>query len=129
MQTFIINKDSVLPYLRVELINDGRYDFLKSYQFSNAVQNASVTFSMKDMDNDRQRIFKAPADILLASEGSCDERYILQYAWKKRDVSERGSFMGTFEITFSDDIREEGVRYPSGNLIVPILEDLCIMVK
>jgi hypothetical protein len=129
MQDFHINKDSVLPYLRVELINDGRYDFMKSYQFNNAIQNASVTFSMRNVDNDKAKVFKAPVDVVLASQGTCEERFILQYKWKPRDVNEKGTFIGKFEITFDGDLKEEGVTYPSGNLIVPILEELRIMVR
>ena len=129
MQTFIINKDSVLPYLRCSLIDDGRYDYMRSYQFNNAIQNASVTFSMYRVDDDKPKVFKAPADVILANEGTCSEGYVLQYKWKRRDVNEKGSFIGRFEITFLDDLKEEGIPYPSGNLIVPILEDLSIMVK
>ena len=49
-QYFYINKDSVLPRLRVELAYDGKYEFMKTSHFYAAIQNADVTFSMWDRD-------------------------------------------------------------------------------
>ena len=48
MQYFYINKGSLLPTLRVELIKGAKYDYMKSYMFNNAIQNADVTFTMYD---------------------------------------------------------------------------------
>ena len=129
MQYFYINKGSVNPTLRIELVKDGRHDYLKSYQFNNAIQDSVVTFSMRNIDTDKPKIHKAAASIVLCDEGTCDERYILEYEWQKRDVSDVGSFKGQFEITFNGDLVENGVRYPKGNLIEPIREDIIIMIK
>ena len=115
MQTFYINKGSLLPKLRMELIDDGTYDYIKSYTFNNAVQNADVTFTMWDADK-RLRISKQPATIQRINGNCCEDRYILQ-------------FLGRFEITFNSDLYESGVTYDAGNLIVPIIEDLAIFIK
>ena len=133
MQYFYINENSVLPKLRLELVYDGRYDFFKSSHFYNAIQNADVTFSMWD-EHDVLRISKAPCNVVLADEDTCDERYIIEYKWKQRDVRHKGQFKGRIEITFKDDIYQADkngnpIPYDSGNLIVPIYEDLVVMIK
>jgi hypothetical protein len=129
MQYFYINQNSTLNSLRCELINDGRYDYLKSYRFNNAIQNADVTFSMTNVDNCRIKISKSPATIVLVDQDTCDERYILEYKWQKRDVNDKGIFDGKFEIVFRGDLKEENITYDDGNLIVPIYEDLRICIK
>ena len=129
MQYHYINQYSTLPKLRIELINDGRYDYGKSYIFNNAIQNADVTFTMRNIKDDTLKISKAPCSIILVDQDSCDERYIIEYEWKKRDTNEKGEFIGRFDINFKDDIKEEGIKYDKGNLIVPIYEELCVMVK
>lgn len=128
MQEFFINQHSINPVLRMELICDGRYDYKKSYLYNNAIQNADVTFSMKNVDTDILKVSKSKADVVLANNEGCETRYLLQYKWKERDVKEKGSFKGWFEIKFNDDIYEDGVEYPSGNLIVPIEEELVIHI-
>lgn len=128
MQEFYINKNSVNPVLRMELISDGRYDYKRSLIFNNSIQNAEVTFSMKNISNDILKISKSKAEIVSVPCG-CEEKYILQYSWKQRDVNEYGTYKAWFEIKFNNDIIEDGIVYPSGNLIVPIEEELVIIVK
>lgn len=129
MQEFFINKDSINPLLRMELVNDGRYDYKKSYIYNNAIQDATVTFSMKNVENDILKISKAKAEIVTAQETGCEVKHILQYTWKPRDVKEPGTYKGWFEIKFNGDIYENGVTYPSGNLIVPIEDSLIIHIN
>ena len=112
----------------MELIDDGTYDYIKSYTFNNAIQNADVTFTMWDADK-RLRISKQPATIQRITGNCCEDIYILQYDWKPRDVKERGEFLGRFEIIFNSDLYESGVTYDGGNLIVPIIEDLIVFIK
>ena len=128
MQYFYINNGATLPTLRVELAYDARFDFFKAGKFYNAIQNADVTFSMTD-ETGVLKIADAPCNIILVTEKSCEDRYIIEYKWKKKDTKNKGKFMGRFKIEFHDDIYEEGVSYPDGDLIMPIYEDLCIMVK
>ena len=47
-QYFYINSNSVNPTLRVELVNDAKYDWFKSTSFNEAIQNATITFTMWD---------------------------------------------------------------------------------
>ena len=124
MQEFFINKDSLNPVLRMELISDGKYDYKKSLIYNNAIQNASVTFSMRNIENGILKVSKAKAEVVTATDSGCESKNIIQYSWKKRDVNEAGTYKGWFEIKFNGDIYEDGIQYPSGNLIVPIEDEL-----
>lgn len=127
MMEFIIKKGSVNPVLRMELIKDGRYDFKKA-MIDNAIQDSVVKFYMKDVETDLLKVAKADADIVLAQEEGCEEKYILQYKWKERDTKKEGTYEGWFEINFNGNLKEEGVDYPSGKMIVPIQEKLQIII-
>ena len=128
MQEFFIKKGSVNPVLEMELINDGRYSFHKSL-FNNALQDSTITFTMVDVETNVPKILKAKANIVLANSESCEEKYVLQYQWTPRDVNREGIFKGTFEITFNGNVSSENAIYPEGNLVVPVEEDLMIIVK
>jgi hypothetical protein len=52
MQEFYINKDSLLPVLRMELIKDGRYNFRNMFYM---LQNADIKFSKKNVEAQRQK--------------------------------------------------------------------------
>ena len=95
MQEFYIRQYSVNPVLEMELINDGRYDFQKSL-INDALQDSVVTFSMKDEETGLLKVAKAKANIVLANDGGCDEKYILQYKWTEKDVAKKGVFNGWF---------------------------------
>lgn len=127
-QEFFIRKGSVNPVLRMELIKDGRYDFKKA-MIDNAIQDSVVKFYMKDAETDLLKVAKADADIVLAQEEGCEEKYILQYKWKERDTKKEGIYEGWFEIDFNGNLTEDGVDYPSGKMRVPIQEDLIIYIK
>ena len=129
-QYFYINQNSELPILRMELIDDGRYEFIKTDKFNNAIQNAAITFSMWD-EQGILKISNAPCSIILSEDRGCEDRYIIEYKWKKHDTKKKGQFKGRFDIKFNDDIKDENYSnpYPSGDLIMPIYEDLIIMIK
>lgn len=128
MQEFFILKGSTNPVLEMELIDDGRYSFQKSFM-NKALQDSVVTFSMVDVETNTPKISNAKANVVLANNDSCEEKYILQYQWKDRDVKNSGVFKGFFEIKFNGNISENGQVFPVGNLKVPIEEDLMIIIK
>lgn len=128
MQEFFIVKGSINPSLEMELICDGRHNFHKSL-INNALQDSVVTFSMIDEETGILKISKAKANIVLSNDNGCEEHYILQYKWNKRDTSKEGVYKGWFNIEFNGNIYSDGVDYPKGNLIVPIEEDLRIIIK
>jgi hypothetical protein len=113
----------------MELINDGRYNYMKSDVIGKALQDAKITFTMKNVDTEILKISNAKCNIVLAEDESCQERYILQYKWTERDVKQAGTYYGWFEIKFNGNLTSYGVEYPKGNLIVPIEEDLRIIIK
>lgn len=127
MQEFHIIHGSVNPVLEMEVIEDGRYSFHRSL-INDALQDSTVTFSMRDEATGLLQINKSPANIVLAMNESCEEKYILQYKWKERDTKKIGTYIGWFEINFNGNLSSEGIEYPQGNLKVPIEEQLKIIV-
>lgn len=126
MKQFNINKDSNLPYLEIEPIIDGRHSFLKLYE---AIQNADVTFSMKNIDTGVWKIANASAHVVDCTEQGCEERFKIQYRWKERDTKEAGRYLAQFKITFNDDIVSGDKIFPKGDLIVPIAEDIIVNIS
>ena len=88
----------------MELICDGKYDYKKTDIFNKSIQNADITFSMKNIDNGILKISKSKAEIVMVNDESCETKYLLQYTWKKRDVKEKGIYKAWFEIFFHDDL-------------------------
>ena len=127
MQYFYIKRGATLPTLRMELVLEGKYDYWRSYNFNNAIQNADVTFSMYDEHN-VLCISKAPCNIILSQQTGCEEKYFLEYEWQKRDTLRPGQYKGTFDINFHGDIYEADNTYQSGLLRAPIYEELVIQV-
>lgn len=123
---FTINKGAELPKLRIELIQDGKTDFHKFYVALQAAD--SVSFTMINLETGIKKIAKAPAEIVYDENSGCEERYLLQYTWKKRDTNEAGTFIGHFHINFNDQVVAEGMMIPKGELIVPIQEPLNIII-
>ena len=128
---FNIAKNSNLPFLTMQLNNDGRYNFKKFYY---AIQNSTVTFTMWNQETGIKKIANSPAYIIYDENSECEERYLIQYRWNNRDTNESGKFIGQFKIDFNDDIIEHledsdtEVFYPTGTLIMPICDDLVINI-
>jgi hypothetical protein len=125
MQEFYINKDSVLPQLRMELIDDGRRDFWK---FNEDIQNADITFTMTNLQTGLIKIMNEPCYIKLREDSGCEDEYVICYDWKKRDTKEKGVYEGEFTINFGKDLKSDVTVYPSGELIMPIREKLQITI-
>jgi hypothetical protein len=122
---FYINKDSLLPILRIELIEDGRHDYNKMHEM---LQGSNITFTMVNRETGVTKIAKAPAYIKARENGGCVEQYVICYDWRKRDVNEEGTYIGKFDIEFGE-LKNDNYAYPKGNLIVPVREDLLITIK
>lgn len=129
MQTFFLRTGTNYPSLRMELIEDGRYDFHKA-KINNALQDSEVVFSMKDTETGLLKTSKAKAIIKNADTEGCEDKYVLEYDWQPRDTAKPGIYEGWFDIKFNGDIVEEGVDYPnSGILRVPVAESLLIYIR
>ena len=129
MQEFSVRAGATLPVLRMELIEDGRYDFHKA-KINNALQDSDVVFSMKDIETGILKVSKAKAVIKNADTEGCEDKYVVEYDWQTRDTAKPGIYEGWFDIDFKGDVVEAGVDYPSaGKLRVPVTEDLLIYVR
>jgi len=126
MKQFVINKNSTLPYLEIEPVHDGRHTYQKLYL---AIQAATVTFTMTNMESGIKKIANAPCYIAPINDETCEERFKIQYRWNKRDTSEAGIYIGQFKIKFDSDITIEDMTFPKGELIVPIAEELQIVIN
>lgn len=114
---FSINKNSTLPVLKLELIQDGRNDFQK---FHEKVQNANIYFTMTDVITGVKRIAKKPTGIEQVEPTNCvGDEFYLTYQFTERDSSVSGRYVGQFEIDFLDG---------TGTLIAPIRETLYVNV-
>ena len=125
MQQFNIVQNATLPYLEMEVINDGRHNFDKIYI---ALQAADVTFNMIDNNNGIKKIVNKKCNIVPIEDNGCIEKVKVQYQWNKNDTKEKGQFKGYFKVSFKDDIVMEDMMFPKGDLIVPIAEELIINV-
>ena len=125
-QYFFLTKNSTLPNLRMEVINDGRNDFRKAYL---ALQAATVTFTMTNMETGVKKIANAKAYVVEKEDTGCEEAYVIEYRWNKRDTDTSGNYIGQFKIKFDDNISIDGMTFPQGELIAPIAEDLIITIS
>ena len=129
MQEFFIRVGSNHPVLRMELIEDGRYDFHKA-KINNALQDSDVVFSMKDIETGILKVSKAKAVIKNADTEGCEDKYVVEYDWQSRDTAKPGIYEAWFDIDFKGDVIEAGVDYPSaGKLRIPVTENLLIYVR
>ena len=115
---FFINKNSTLPVLKLELINDGRNDF---HKFHEMVQNANIYFTMSDVVTGVKRIAKKETGVqLILPQSDCvGEEFYLVYQFTEKETSVAGRYAAQVSIEFLDG---------SGTLIVPIREELFINV-
>lgn len=123
---FFIKQGSVLPTLRMELIEDGKHDFGK---FHEAVQDSEIIFTMVNVDTNVTKVAKGKAYIKLRENDDCTEQYVICYDWKAHDTKEAGTYEGTFEINFNGNIKNDSYTYPSGLLKMPIREKLYIVIE
>jgi len=129
MIEFFVRQGANYPALRMELIEDGRYDFHKA-KINNALQDSDVVFSMKDIETGILKVSKAKAVIKNADTEGCEDKYVVEYDWQTRDTAKPGIYEGWFDIDFKGDVVEAGVDYPSaGKLRIPVTEDLLIYVR
>lgn len=116
---FEINKNSTLPTLMLELIQDGRNDYKKFFE---DIQDSDITFCMTDISTGNKKIGNRPATCILKecndTEGCINDEYYLAYEWRAKDVNTAGSYVGEFTISFGN----------GGILIVPIKESLYINI-
>lgn len=109
---FYIKKNSTLPKLQVEVINESRNGF---NQLDQNISTSTVTFSMYHVESDILKIANSPATINLSSDGG---GYILSYQFSKKNTNKTGRFKGIFTITNDRGVYE-----------VPISETIYIQIS
>jgi hypothetical protein len=124
MQEFYINKNATMPMLKMELINDGRYDFNAFYEM---IQNSTILFTMTNKETGVVKVSNAEAFVY--PKDSCDEKYYIYYPWTTRDTKLKGVYTGKFSITFGYISGTTTPLYGGGPLIVPIQDELTIYIQ
>jgi|TARA_R110000787_G_scaffold161479_2_gene274855 hypothetical protein len=116
---FFIRKDATEPILKMQLIQDGRNDYMS---FHDKLANSSIGFSMRREDTGEFVILNKSAGIVSKTsiEPNAPVEYYIYYRWQSSDTSEVGRYQAQFDITFIDDGSE---------LIVPVRDDLFININ
>lgn len=117
-QNFFIRKNSQLPILKMKVINDGRFDYKEIF---NKLENATITFSMKDSETGRYKVFNKPGLVIPVEKENCKENgeYYIGYKFTTKDTDRPGCYRAEFKIDFLDD---------NCSLISPIYEDLFVNI-
>lgn len=101
---FFIRKNSTLPKLMVEFINESRVGY---HQTNQDLLGATITFSMIDEETGLIRYANLPATIELnTSTGG----YTLVYQFTKKTSSKTGRFYGEFTVSNSQGVSVLPVR-------------------
>ena len=113
---FFIKKGATLPVLKMQIVKDGRNDFRN---FMEELENAVITFSMRDEGTGILKIASKPAYITekFFDNPDAPEEFYIYYNFTANDTKTPGRYLGEFSITTSD-----------GELIVPIRESLFINI-
>ena len=102
---FFIRKNSTLPKLMVEFINESRVGY---HQTAQDLLGATITFSMIDEETGIIRYANLPATIELnTSTGG----YTLVYQFTRKTSSKTGRFYGEFTVINSKGVSVLPVRY------------------
>ncbi len=113
---FFIKKGATLPLLKMEVIQDGRSDYMS---FMNELDTYSIYFNMYEEKFGAPKIISAPADIVSkknVNEGAPTEYYVY-YKFTEKDTNTPGRYLGEF--TFSNS---------NGLLILPLRDQLFINI-
>ena len=115
---FFIKKGATMPYLELELLQDGIYDKNKFYD---EIQNAVATISMQNTQCGTKAIICRPVEIVDICNkcNNCPTEFRLVYKFREKDTRKKGRYEATIEIDFLDGC---------GKLIVPIHEPLYVNV-
>lgn len=116
-QHFFIRKGSELPVLKMKVTNDGRSEYKDIYE---KLENATITFSMRDVETGRYKVFNKAGLVIPWYDEACgEEKYYIGYKFTTKDTDRPGCYRAEFKIDFLDD---------GCTLIVPIYDDLFVDV-
>jgi hypothetical protein len=113
---WFIKKNATLPVLKMEVVNDGRSDYMR---FMELLEVSTIFFTMIDVNTGIPKIVSAPCDIVSSIlPEDLDTQYYIYFKFTKRDTDTPGRYKGQFLI-----------KNNGGNLIIPLREDLYINVQ
>jgi len=114
---FYIAKNSTLPLLKMQVVQDGRSDF---QNFSELISTSKILFSMNDVYTRRPKISSKRAGFVHKTFVNPDTpvEYYIYYQFTKRDTNTVSRYEGQFLLS-----NEQGV------LILPLRERLFINVQ
>jgi hypothetical protein len=116
-QYFFIKKNSELPILQMRVINDGRSDYKNLLE---GLGNSTVTFSMKNTETNRYKVFNKPALVIPIQNEGCDiTEYHIGYKFNKKETNLSGSYKAEFKINNQDG---------ECLLIIPVRDELIVNV-
>jgi hypothetical protein len=113
---FFIAQNSTLPILKMEFDFNGKSSV---EDFNSVLENSSIFFSMKNVENGNLRIINKKAGFTnkIFTEPNAKVEYYLYYKFSLADTNRVGRYEGEFSL-MSDD----------GTLILPIKEKLYINI-
>lgn len=115
---FFIKQGATMPYLELELIQDG---LSQKYEFFDKIQNADIKFSMHSINSCVSTVICRDMIVQDCTPkcNNCFPEYKIIYKWRLRDTKKKGRYEAIIEINFLDDC---------GKLILPINEKLYINI-
>jgi hypothetical protein len=122
---FFIRQNSTLPILKVEIIRDSNVSFREIYD---GLIGSTLTFSMKDLSNDRYVILNDLASIdIVKDENDNITNVFISYQFSKKQTKRIGEFIGEFKLNYLG----KSLSLPlENNLFINVVEsisnpDLC----
>ena len=113
---FLINKNSTLPIMKLDVIQGGKHDVKQIYEL---IQNSNIYFSMSNLETGVKVIGKKPA-LCFPKPSDCGyDEYYIGYQFSEKETKKPGTYVGQFTIEFLDGY---------GTLIAPIKEELYIHI-
>lgn len=113
---FFIGKNSTLPLLKLQVVNDGRQSV---EEFMNFIESSTIYFSMKDINSGNLKVSFKLADFVskTMNDPNSSTEYYVYYRFNLNETNKVGRYEGQF--LFKNVL---------GTLIVPIREPLFINV-
>jgi hypothetical protein len=112
---FFIKQNATLPALKLQIVNNGRYDFDK---LMNLFQVSNIYFYLIDANTGIKIVANSKADIIsnVPYEGA-DTEYFVYYKFNSRTTKKPGRYIAQFSINSNQ-----------GDLILPIKDKLYINI-
>jgi hypothetical protein len=112
-QVFKIKRNDTLPALKLSIMTTDRLGSKSGYDLTEVT---GATFTMIEDKCKSIKVYSQSAEITCYSGGT------LQYNWSNGDTDTSGTYMGEFELNFSDGTR---MSIPSiGGVRIEIIDDL-----